>query len=229
MDINNDTIYKKLVGKSLLKKKVYKTTIEIFQEFKMVADLVRFEADSRLTSDGHPIRVEFRDKGEFEAELRFAGDTLVFNMHTNVFEFSRVHDVMKTQYVKDDPQRSYCGVINIFNFLTDSFKYNRMNDAGYLVARVFVNKEKFFLVEGKHQNAFYYNQFMGFPIDQQSMRKIIEAAMSYSLDFDLLVPPYDLVKETTVADVLENSVFMKTKTAKRMGFKFQADHDQQKN
>lgn len=228
MDISNDTIYKKLIGKSLLKKNVYKTTIEIFQEFKMVADLIRFEADRRLTSEGYPIRVEFRDKGEFEAELRFAGDTLIFNMHTNVFEFSRVHDVMKTQYVKDDPQRSYCGVINIYNFLTDSFKYNRMNDAGYLVARVFINKEKFFLVEGKHQNAFYYNQFMNFPIDQQSMRKIIEAAMSYSLDFDLLVPPYDLVKETTVADVLENSVFMKTKTAKRMGFKFQADHDQQK-
>lgn len=228
MDITNDTIYKKLVGKSLLKKEVYKTTIEIFQEFKMVADLIRFEAESRLSSDGHPIKVDFRDKGEFEAELRFAGDTLVFNMHTNVFEFSRVHDVMKTQYIKDDPSRSYCGVINIFNFLTDSFKYNRLNDSGYLVARVFINKEKFFLVEGKHQNAFYYNQFMSFPIEQLAMRKIIEAAMSYSLDFDLLVPPYDLVKETTVANVLENAMIMKMKTAKRLGFKFQADHDQQK-
>jgi hypothetical protein len=228
MEINNDTIYKKLVGKSLLKKKVYKATAEIFQEFKMVADLIRFEADRRLSSDGHPIRVEFRDKGEFEAELRFAGDTLIFNMHTNVFEFSRVHDVMKTQYIKDDPDRSYCGVINIYNFLTDSFRYNRMNDSGYLVARVFINKERFFLVEGKHQNAFYYNQFMNEPIDQPAMRKILEAAMSYSLDFDLLVPPYELVKETTVADVMENSLFMRMRTAKRMGFKFQSDQDQQK-
>jgi len=228
METNNNNIYKKLVSKSLLKKIVYKITVEIFQEFKMVADLIRFEADRRLTNDGHPIRVEFRDKGEFEAELRFAGDTLIFNMHTNVFEFSRVHDVMKTQYIKDDPDRSYCGVINIYNFLTDSFRYNRMNDAGYLVARVFINKERFFLVEGKHQSAFYFNQFMNEPIDQPAMRKIIEAAMSYSLDFDLLVPPYDLVKETTVADVMENSLFMRMKTAKRLGFKFQADHDQQK-
>jgi hypothetical protein len=228
METNNDHIYKKLVDKSLLKKLVYKNTLEIFREFKMVADLIRFEADRRFSRDGHPIRVEFRDKGEFEGELRFAGDTLIFNMHTNVFEFSRVHEIMKTPYIKEDPQRSYCGVISIYNFLTDSFRYNRMNDSGYLVARVFINKEKFFLVEGKHQNAFYFNQFMNEPIDQTAMRKIIEAAMSYSIDFDLLVPPYELVKETTVADVIENSLFLRIRTAKRMGFKFQSDQDQQK-
>lgn len=228
MEANNDHIYKKLVGKGLLKKQVYKNTLEVFQEFKMVADLVRFEADRRLSGDGHPLRVEFRDKGAFEGELRFAGDTLIFNMHTNVFEFSRVHEVMKTPYIKEDQERSYCGVINIFNFLTDSFRYNRLNDLGYLVARVFINKEKYFLVEGKHQTGFYFNQFMNEPISQAAMRQIIEAAMSYSIDFDLLVPPYDLVKETTVSDLMENSFNMKTRTAKRMGFKFQSDQDQQK-
>ncbi len=228
MEESNDYLYKKLVGKSMLKKQVYKNTFEVFHEFKMVADLIRFEIERRFTQDGHPFPVEFRDKGEFEGELRFSGDTLILNMHTNVFEFSRVHEVMKTPYIKEDPERSYCGVINIFNFLTDSFRYNRMNDFGYLVARVFINKEKFFLVEGKHQNNFYYNQFMSEPINQFNMRQIIEAAMSYSIDFDLLVPPYDMVKETTVSDVMENSFNMKTRTGKRMGFKFQADHDQHK-
>lgn len=225
---SDSPFYKKLVSKSLLKKKVYNNTFEVFQEFKMVADLIRFQTDRQFSRDGLPIRVEFRDKGEFEGELRFSGDTLVFNMHTNVFEFSRVHEVMKTLYIKEDPERSYCGVINIYNFLTDSFRYNRLNDIGYLVARVFINKDKFFLVEGKHQTGFYFNQFMGEPITQNAMRQIIEAAMSYSIDFDLLVPPYDLVKETSVSDVIENSFNMKTRTAKRMGFRFQADHDQQK-
>lgn len=228
MENNNGTIYSKLVKKSSLKRTVYQNTFEIFQEFKMVADLIRFEAEQQLTKDELPFKVEFRDKGEFECELRFSGDSLIFTMHTNVFEFSRVHEVMKTPYVMEDPERSYCGVIHIYNFLADSFRYNRMNDIGYLVARVFVNKERFFLVEGKHQTRFYYNQFMGEPISQQAMRDIIEAAMRYSIDFDLLVPPYDLIKETSVSDMMENSFNMKVRTAKRLGFKFQADHDQQK-
>lgn len=228
MENSNDIILKKLAGKSLLKKRVYQNTFEVFQELKMVAELVRFEIDRQFRKEGLNIPVEFRDKGEFEGELRFAGDTLLFIMHTNVFEFSRVQEVMKTPYIKEDHERSYCGLINIYNFLTDSFRHNRFNDLGYLVARIFVNKEKFFLVEGKHQTSFYYNQFMGEPINQQAMRRIIEAAMSYSIDFDLLVPPYELVKETSVSNVIENSFRMKVKTAKRMGFKFQADQDQQK-
>jgi hypothetical protein len=228
MENNNDLVYKKLVSKSLLKKKVYQNTFEVFHELKMVAELIRFELDRRFRDEGLNVPVEFRDKGEFEGELRFAGDTLLFIMHTNVFEFSRVHEVMKTPYIKEDTERSFCGLINIYNFLTDSFRHSRFNDVGYLVARIFVNKEKFYLVDGKHQTSFYFNQFMGEQINQQAMRRIIEAAMSYSIDFDLLVPPYELVKETSVSDVIENSFNMKVRTAKRMGFKFQADQDQQK-
>lgn len=225
---NNGSTYDKLTNKSKLKRLVYQNTYDAFQEFKKVAEEIRFEIDTRLTEEGLPFKVEFRDKEEFECELRFSGDSLVLSMHTNVFEFSRVHEVMKTPYVLEDPQRSYCGVIYIYNFLADSFRYNRMNDIGYLVARVFINKEKFFLVEGKHQNKFYYNQFMHDAINEQAMRDIIEAAMRYSIDFDLLVPPFDMVKETTVSDVMDNSFNLKTRTGKRMGFKFQADHDQQK-
>ena len=225
---NNSTIYEKLVNKSKLKRLVYKNTYEAFQEFKKVADKIRLENETRLAQEKLPFKVEYRDKGEFEFELRFSGDSLIFIMHTNVFEFSRIHEVMKTPYIREDPERSYSGVIHIYNFLADSFRYNRMNDIGYLVARIFVNKDKFFLIEGKHQTKFYYNQFMGEPINQQAMRDIVESAMRYSIDFDLLVPPYDLIKETTVSDVMEHSFNMKLRTAKRLGFKFQADHDQQK-
>lgn len=225
MESNNHKFFKKLVSKSSLKRDVYKNTHEVFQEFKLVADQVRFDTDKLITESGNRVRMDFRDKGDFEAELRFAGDMLIFNMHSNVFEFPRAHDVMKTTYVKEDPTRSYSGVINIFNFLTDSFRYNRLNDIGYLVARIFINKDKFFLVEGKHQSGFYFNQFMNHAINQDDIRQIIESAMLYSIDFDLLTPPYDLVKEVSVSEMQENSSLMKTRTGKRLGFKFQADHD----
>jgi hypothetical protein len=223
---NNHRFYNKLVDKASLKRVVYNNTKEVFQEFKKVADLLCSDTRKQLRDQNEKIRVDFKEKSEFESEIVFAGDTLIMSMHTNVFEFPRMHNVMKTPYVIEDPSRSYAGVINMYNFLTDSFKYNRLNDAGYLVARVFINKDKFFLVEGKHQTGFYFDQFMTKPIERDSIKKIIEAAILYSLDFDLLTPPYDIVKETSVSEVFENSFFMKQKTGKRLGFRFQADHDQ---
>lgn len=222
----NDRFFTKLVSKSALKKQVYNNTWEVFQEMKMVADLIRFELDKRLTDQKRKVRIGFEDKSEFEAELRFSSDILLLSMHSNVFEFPRTHEVMKTPYIKEDPERSYSGLINIYNFLYDSFHYNRQNDVGYLVARIYINKDKFFLVEGKHQTGFYFNQFMHQAIDQEALRTIIEAAMNYCIDFDLLTPPYDLVKQVTVAEIMENTSMMQMKTGKRLGFKFQADHDQ---
>lgn len=222
---NNLRFYDKLVKKAMLKKHVYQNTLEAFRELKTVAELIRFETDRKLGDDENHVRVDFQDKGDFEGMLKFAGDTLLFVMHSNIFEFPRMHDVMKTPYIKEDPERSFSGVIHIYNFLTDSFRYNRYNDLGYLVARIFINKDKHFLVEGKHQTGFYFNQFMNEPINQEALRRIIESAMLYSIGFDLLSPPYDLIKEISVSEVQENSVEMKTRTGKRLGFRFQADHD----
>jgi hypothetical protein len=222
---NTLRFYEKLVNKASLKKNVYQNTFNAFQELKLVADLIRYEANKKLEGDKLRIPVEFKEKSDFEAELRFAGDTLLFTMHTNIFEFPRAHEVMRTPYIKEDPSRSYSGVIHIYNFLTDSFRFNRQNDLGYLIARIYINKDSFFLVEGKHQTGFYYNQFMNEVINQAALRQIIESAMLYSIDFDLLAPPYDLIKEISVSEVNENSAEMNISTGKRLGFRFQADHD----
>jgi hypothetical protein len=222
---NSLRFYDKLTRKATLKRSVYQNTFEAFQELKLVADLIRYETNKKLESDKLRIPVEFREKSDFEAELRFAGDTLLFTMHTNIFEFPRAHEVTTTPYVMEDKERSYSGVIHVYNFLTDSFRFNRNNDLGYLIARVFINKDSYFLVEGKHQTGFYYNQFMNEPINQAALRLIIESAMSYSIDFDLLSPPYDLIKEISVSEVHENSAEMNLSTGKRLGFRFQADHD----
>ena len=92
-------------------------------------------------------------------ELKFAGDVLIFMMHTNVFEFPRHHEIMRTSYIRDDKNRSYCGIINIYNFLADSFKYNRENDIGYLIGRVFINYENHYYIEGKKELGLIYNDF----------------------------------------------------------------------
>ena len=37
------------------------------------------------SKESKKIPFTFRDRSEFEAELKFAGDTLVLMMHTNIF------------------------------------------------------------------------------------------------------------------------------------------------
>jgi hypothetical protein len=225
MEQENDLrFYSKLVKKSSLKSQVYQNTSEAFQIIKRVVVDIKQDLELKLMQDNLPVKVELHDRGEFEAELRFASDTLLFTVHSNVFEFPKAHEVMRTPYILEDKERSYSGVIHIYNFLTDSFRFNRYNDLGYLVARIYINKDKHFLVEGKHQTGFYYNQFMNEPVSEAALRKIIESAMAYSVDFDLLTPPYDLVKQLSVLEARESSAEMKT-TGKRLGFKFQADHD----
>ena len=46
-----------------------------------------------------------------------------------------------------------------------------------------------------------------------------------TLEFDLLVPPYDTMKIVSVAQMKEKINKSKTVTGKRLGFKFYADTD----
>ena len=45
------------------------------------------------------VRLEFRDRGNFDAEIKIAGDVLIFNMHTNIFEFPRNHEIWKNHII----------------------------------------------------------------------------------------------------------------------------------
>jgi hypothetical protein len=161
--------------------------------------------------------------GMFDAQLKVSGDLLFFHMHSNVFEFDRGHGIWKTSYIQSDQSASYCGIINIFNFLADSVKYKRLEDLGYLIGRIFINKDMHYFVEGKRQLGYYYNNFGKDIIEKNALQNIITLAMQYALEFDLLVPPYDAVKMVTVDVISQKIQFAKQKTGKRLGFQFNAD------
>jgi hypothetical protein len=224
-DENVNRVFENLVRKGALKQQVYNNTLEAFRLVKREASRLVVEYQETMGGRGSRIPVEYTDRGEFESELKFAGDILLFMMHTNVFEIPRDHAVMRTPYVKEDKERSYCGIINIFNFLADSFRYNRMNDSGYLIGRVFVNKDNHYFIEGKREVGMLYPNFPTAVLDAAGVREIILSAMQYSIDFDLLTPPYDNVKEVTVIEMRTALDNMQLKTAKRMGYRFQADND----
>ncbi len=219
-----ESLLEALIIKSNVKQRVYENTMQTFIILKKVLKRLEESYISKIKDEVPAVVLPvYKDRGPFEAEFKIAGDMLVFSMHSNVFEFDDKHPVWNTTYIKDDPLRSYCGTINIYNFLADSFKYNRTNDLGYLVARIFVNKEKHFFVEGKRQADEVVKDFAIDTISPGVIRQIVETAIQYCIEFDLLVPPYDQVKMATVDQINQKMSNSKMITGKRLGFSFNSD------
>lgn len=214
-------ILETIVRKSTLKQNVFDSTFRTFNLLKETLLEMASEMDDEL--DGkldRRVRLEYRDRGKFEAQLQIANDLLIFQMHTDVFEFDAPHAVWNTPYVQADRENSYCGVINIYNFLSDSFKFNRNADEGYLIGRIFINRERRYFVEGKGQRSLRAAEFGREEIDREALTTILESAIAFSLDFDLLMPPYEENKRVTVDQFntrMDNSKFV---TGKRLGYEF---------
>ncbi len=219
-----ESLLEAFVIKSTVKQKVYENTQQTFYILKKVLKQLEQTYLSKIKNEV-PVEVlpVYKERGPFEAEFKIAGDLLIFSMHSNVFEFDDKHPVWNTPYLKEDPLRSYCGTINIYNFLADSFKYNRVNDLGYLVARIFINKENHFFVEGKRQSNELVKDFAMDTISPGILRQIVETAIQYCIEFDLLVPPYEQIKIATVDQMNQKMSYSKMVTAKRLGFGFKTD------
>jgi len=209
-----------LLQKSKTKQVVYRTTQKIFTNFQKVLQEKVKRLFKEVTAVDKTVEIKYSSKGQFEAQIKFSGDTLLFHMHSNVFDFPTSHAIHKTKYVQEDELRSFCGVIHIYNFLSDSLKYNRMNDEGYLIGRVFINKESHFFVEGDKQLGFLFNDFINQEINDEQIEKIIDTAILYALDFDLQTPNINDINVVSVHQIIEMNAEQKIKTAKRMGYKF---------
>lgn len=218
---SEEKIVSLLKEKACAKQKIYRITKNIFANFQDVlqekAKILNNEIQDK------DVEVSYEESGDFDAKLKFSGDTLLFHMHSNIFDFDSSHQIHKTSYVKEDKMRSFCGIINIYNFLSDSLKYNRLNDAGFLIARIFINKDNHFFVEGDKQLGFLFNNFVNQQIDEVQICKIIDTAMIYALNFDLQTPNFNDVKVVSLHQILDINNNHKIKTSKRLGFKFSSE------
>jgi hypothetical protein len=216
-------ILNNLKDKSAVKQIVYDNTLSVLADIKKVLKELELEFNEKLAEADDRIKLDYQDNGIYSAQLKIAGDLIIIAMHSNVFEFDRGHGIWKTSYVQSDNTASYCGIINIYNFLADSFKYNRLQDLGYLVGRIFINKDFHYFSEGKRQLGFFFNDFGNKVLDKESLIQMITLAINYTLEFDLLVPPYDTVKIANVEQISDRIQLSKLRTGKRLGFQFNAD------
>lgn len=211
-------IIEALQSKACTKQSVYRTTREVFALFKQHLQQLQAHLSEVFSRIDPSVTIEYRELGEFEAELKFGGDILYFSMHTNVFTFDGAHEIHQMKYVQEDELRSYFGMITVYNFLADSIKYNRPNDLGYLIARIFVNREKHFFVDGEKPLSFLFNELDTMELTEGHIRSIIESTVLYALDFDLFVPPFREVNLLSVNEKMLMSGTAAFRTAKRLGF-----------
>ena len=69
-----------------------------------------------------------------------------------------------------------------------------------------------------------YPNFGKAVLDDSAAENIVKSAMQYAISFDLLTPPYEEVKMLTAGAVRNYAESFRMVTAKRLGFRFQADN-----
>jgi hypothetical protein len=220
-----ELIIQSLKEKSSLKQDIYRLNLSLFEQFKTALKEIAAKLHDEIQQHDKRVLIEYSENSPFSIQIRTGGDVLVFEMHTNVFLFDSQHKIWNLSYVQEEHSRAYCGLINIYNFLSDSIQYKRVNDVGYLIGRIFINKESHFMVEGKRQMGFLYNNFSTDVISEERIREVIQSAILFCLNFDLLIPPYEAVQETTFTQITENAQSIKAITGKRLGFRFHKDED----
>ncbi|NQX39105.1 hypothetical protein SAMN05421820_102527 [Pedobacter steynii] len=230
MDTENyGKILKEFECKASLKQAIYRNTTEIFEQLKKQLSKTAGRLKHDYGAKDSSVEIDYKENNKFEAQLKFSGDMLMVSMHSNIFNFEPTHSIFQTKYIKDDPYLSYCGIIYIHNFLADSIRYNRLADQGSLIARILINKDKHFMVEGEGALDFLYQDIANNLVTEEKLTDIIERSILFCLDSDLLIPPFAQIKDVTLNQKQSMLAASGFPTGKRLGYQFKAEIEQNNN
>lgn len=215
MESQAPKIIEALKDKASLKQGIYQSTKAVFEQMKQIAEkLSKSLAETFSTVDSRVI-IEYRDINEFEFQLKFSGDVLMFTMHTNVTTLLDEHIVLKSPYVMEDTHRGYFGSVMVYNYMADSVKYNRLQDLGYLVARMMLNKDGHFYIEGVRQLNFLHPDIAQNKVTPQLLQTFIESTMLLAIEQDLVAPNYQDIMVAPLGAKLANQGL---NTGSKVGF-----------
>jgi hypothetical protein len=191
--------------KSAIKQKTYRTLCKNFKDFEKEAQKVIKQINEKIIVKDKDIKLSVSRISDQEFHIRIAGDLLIFLKHTNIIKLDETHGFSKSPYVQEEPFRKYLGQINIYNFMADSFKFNRLNDPGYLIARVFCNHENHFLVEGERQLNFMFENVSSKPLSTTDLNIITQLVISQSIDSDLITSSFPDIRVISLNEKIKNT------------------------
>ena len=207
-----------LKEKASVKQDVFHHGKEIFAQLKETAQEVANELFDKYSNVDKRVKIKFEDTSAQEFRLIVGGDILLFHMHTNVFNYEKSHYFWQMSYFKEDPSRSYGVTIQVYNFLTDSLRLERVNDLGFLIGRIFINRENHFLLESRTKLNTRYPKLNYQIFTKDIQKEVIYCLLIYSMEFELNLPPYSQVQTVTVRQALDFKKRNKILTSKRLGF-----------
>lgn len=224
LEANRQQLIDLLMHKSALKQDVADDLEVVFADLRKLIDL-EIKALKEVITDER-VRLFVKDRGDHEFHVYIGSDVLVFNLHHNVFRLPDSNPLWGTSYFKSQPNNGYFGTIHIYNFLAESLQQNRLDDQGYLLARIFVNHERHFFIEGKGSLGYTFSDPQHMLLSSEMLQLIAQMSFAYALQFDLYIPPFELMDEVSVGQIYVMGEQLKLRTAKRLGFKMSTDESE---
>lgn len=198
-----ESIINDLKSKSVVKQKSYKYLCKSFDKLMTHGKDVVKQINDRAEGIDEDVTIEFKKTSGREFQIKVAGDLLIFVLHTNVITFEDQHGIIQSKYVREDNNRRYFGQIMIYNFMADSVRYHRLKDPGYLLGRIMINYENYFFVEGEGQLDFLFENIR--EITDVDIDIIIKLAITTAAKSDLVIPPFQEIKNINLFDKLEST------------------------
>jgi hypothetical protein len=212
-----DRIQKLLEDKSTAKQVTYKRLISAFELLAKESKRVMSELKKRTKPGDADVTLGFEQINEHEFQIKLAGDLLIFVLHTNIVTFDDAHEVMKDPYIQTSELNRYFGQIMIYNFMYDSIKFNRINDPGYLLARLLINHDGRYIIEGEGKLGVVFSHISDTAITEADLNVLVKLALTLAIENDLMAPPYPQVKFITLFQKLEKT--QELGAGQKIGFK----------
>jgi hypothetical protein len=226
MGLNSDDpvryIKDMLENKSTAKQAAYRHVCRAFQVLNSQAKKITDELKQRVKPDDPDVTVTFNATGEHEFDVKLAGDMLIFVMNTNIVTFEDGHPILKEPYIIENDVNRYFGQIMIYNFMADSLKFNRMNDPGYLLARLMINHENRFFIEGEKDLA-NYNIISEKPVTDDDLTNLVNLALKMAIENDLVTPSFTHVKSITLNQKKDHA--LELGGAQKIGFRMSYENN----
>jgi hypothetical protein len=200
-----DYITRLLESKSAAKQTTYKHLLEAFSLLLKESKRIVTELKKKANPNDKDVTIEFTEVNEHEFQVKIAGDLLIFVLHTNIVTFADDHVIMQDPYMKQNEVNRYFGQIMIYNFMSDSLKFNRVNDPGYLLARLMINQDNRFFIEGEGQLATLFNKISEQPISVENLHALVKLSLAIAIENDLMAMPYPEIKFITLYQKLEHT------------------------
>jgi hypothetical protein len=201
-----DQIKSLLESKSTAKQITYKNLLKAFQVLAAESQRIVEALKKNAAPGDNDVTIEYSTVNSHEFHVKLAGDLLIFVLHTNVVALDWGHPVMQEPYMKEKEVNRFFGQIMIYNFMADSLKFNRINDPGYLLARLLINHEGRYVIEGDGHLSTIANKISTKPIVNQELGILVKLALMLAIENDLVAPPFPDVRYITLHQKMERTL-----------------------